>query len=313
MRKRVIGLLAINIVLIVILKILTPYFFTTNNLVVMVNNIALEAIALSGYTLLLVGGYFDLSIDGIVALAGITAGLLIVGGMFWVFAILIAMAVAVLIGFINGVIVAKIGVNGLIATLTTWWICVGFSLGLTKALPPYGFPKTFQAIGQASFLGLRSAVLFAILAIIIASIILHYHRIGAHIYIIGDNKQSAEMMGINVAKLGIGLYMLVGALSGFIGIMLASRFNTASTMAVDGMALRIIAAIVIGGGSLTGGEGSVITGILGLTIMHILSNAVIQLGFSPYWQKALLGGILLTAALLQRQNIQIKFRRVRDV
>jgi ribose transport system permease protein len=312
MKKRIIGLLVFNIILIIIMWIITPYFFTRDNLVVLINNIALEAIALSGYTLLLVGGYFDLSIDGIVALTGIVAGLLIVSGVNWVIAVIIAMLVSILIGFINGVVVAKIGINGLIATLTTWWICVGFSLGLTKALPPYGFPKAFQSIGQASFLGFRSAVLFAIIAVIILSVVLHYHRIGAHIYIIGDNKQSAEMMGINVTKLGIGLYVLVGALSGFIGLMLASRFNTASPMAVDGMALRVIAAIVIGGGSLSGGEGAIVTGILGLSIMHILSNAVIQLGFSPYWQKALLGGILLTAVLLQKQNIKLNFRRVRN-
>lgn len=313
MKKRIVGLFVINLVLVIVLKLVTPYFFTRDNLVVLINNIALEAIALSGYTLLLVGGYFDLSVDGIVALTGIVAGLLMVNGVNWMLAVVVAMGVSILIGFINGIVVVKLGVNGLIATLTTWWICVGFSLGLTKALPPYGFPEAFQSIGQASFMGFRSAVLFAIIAVIILSIILHFHVIGAHIYIIGDNKQSAEMMGINVTKLGIGLYVLVGALSGFIGLMLASRFNTASPMAVDGMALRVIAAVVIGGGSLNGGEGAIVTGILGLSIMHILSNAIIQLGFSPYWQKALLGGILLTAVLLQKQNIHIKFRRVRDV
>lgn len=313
MKKRIIGLSAINIILIIIMWIITPYFFTRDNLVVLINNIALEAIALSGYTLLLVGGYFDLSVDGIVALTGIVAGLLMISGVNWILAVIIALLVSILIGLINGIIVVKIGVNGLIATLTTWWICVGISLGLTKALPPYGFPEAFQSIGQFSFWGFRSAVLFAIIAVIILSIVLHFHKIGAHIYAIGDNKQSSEMMGINVTKIGIGLYVLVATLSGFIGLMLASRFNSASPMAVDGMALRVIAAVVIGGGSLNGGEGTIITGILGLSIMHILSNAIIQLGFSPFWQKALLGGILLTAVLLQKQNIQIKFRSVRDV
>jgi len=175
--RRIIGLLTVNIILIVILKFITPYFFTKNNLIVLINNMALEAIVLSGYTLLLIGGYFDLSVDGIVAITGIVAGLLMVGGMYWPLAVVIAMLVATLIGFINGLIVVKFGINGLIATLTTWWICIGFSFGLTKALAPYGFPKAFQSIGQASFLGFRSAVLFAIIAVIILSIILHYHKI----------------------------------------------------------------------------------------------------------------------------------------
>lgn len=309
--KRIIGLLAINIILIIILWIATPYFFTLNNLVVLANNIALEAIVLSGYTLLLIAGYFDLSVDGIVAITGVTAGLLMVSGMNWILACGIALLVSGLIGLVNGLVVIKVGVNGFIATMTTWWICQGFAMGLTKALSPYGFPEAFQWFGQASILGVRPAVLLAILTVALLSVILHYHIIGAHIYIIGDNKQASKMMGINVEKLGIGLFILVGLLSGFTGLMIASRLNAASPVAVDGMVLRIIAAIVIGGGNLNGGEGSVIAGILGLCIMHILTNATIQLGFNPYWQKALLGGILLIAVLSQKSNFN--FRRVKNV
>ena len=309
--KRILELLVINIVLVIILKFATPYFFTVNNIIVMANNIALEAIVLSGYTLLLIAGYFDLSVDGIVAITGVTAGLLMVNGMNWVLAVIIAMAVSGLVGLINGLVVIKIGINGLIATLTTWWICSGFALGLTKAVAPYGFPKIFQQLGQSSIFGIMVAFFCAVLCVAILSVILHYHKIGAHIYAIGDNKIASTMMGINVNRLGIGLYILVGLLSGFTGIMIASRLNAASPLAVDGMALRVIAAIVIGGGNLNGGEGSIIAGILGLSIMHILINATIQLGISPYWQKALLGGILLTAVLTQKQNF--KFRRVRNV
>ena len=308
--KRVIGLLVINLILVVILKTITPYFFTRDNLVVLVNNIALEAVVLSGYTLLLIGGYFDLSVDGIVSITGVTAGLLMINGINWILAVAISLLVSGIIGFINGVVVVKIGINGLIATLTTWWICIGISLGLTKALSPFGFPKDFQWFGQASIFGLKPAVLCALFSIVFLSIILHYHIIGAHIYAIGDNKQTSTMMGIDVQKLGIGLYVLVGLLAGFVGLMIASRLNAASPVAVDGMVLRVIAAIVIGGGSLNGGEGSIITGILGLCIMHILGNAIIQLGISPYWQKALLGGVLLTAVLSEKVNLN--FRRVKN-
>lgn len=306
--KRILGLIGINALLITTLAIITPYFFTKDNLVVLVDNIALEAIALSGYTLLLIGGHFDLSIDGIVSLTGVTAGLLMVNGTPWYLAVGIALALSGLVGFINGYIVVKLGINGLIATLTTWWICIGISLGLTKALSPYGFPDAFQAIGQTRLLGFRSAVLCAVIVVIVLSILLHYHKIGTHIYAIGDNKQSSLMMGIHVNKLGIGLYVLVGLLSGFIGLMIASRLNAASPIAVDGMALRVISAVVIGGGSLNGGKGSIVAGLLGLCIMHILSNAIIQLGFSPYYQKALLGGILLVAVLSEKINLN--FRRI---
>jgi ribose transport system permease protein len=309
--RRIIGLIIANIILITILTIATPYFFTRDNLVVMVDNIALEAIALSGYTLLLVGGYFDLSVDGIVSLTGVVAGLLMINGVFWPIAVGIALAVSGVIGFLNGYIVVKLGVNGLIATLTSWWICIGVGLGLTKALSPFGFPDDFQAIGQTRILGFRSAVLFAVIVVVVLSVILHFHKIGAHIYASGDNKAASYMMGVNVIGLGMGLYILIGLMSGFIGIMIASRLNAASPIAVDGMALRVIAAVVIGGGKLSGGEGTIIGGLLGLIIMHILSNAIIQLGISPYWQKALLGGVLLIAVLSEKVNLN--FRRVSDV
>ena len=305
--RRIIGLIAINILLVTTLALTTPYFFTRDNLVVLVDNIALEAIALSGYTLLLIGGHFDLSIDGIVSITGVCAGLMMVNGVAWQIAVIVALALSVFVGFVNGYIVVKLGVNGLIATLTTWWISIGLGLGLTKALAPYGFPDAFQVIGQTRILGFRSAVLFAAFVVIILSVVLHWHKIGAHIYAIGDNKQSSKMMGINVEKLGIGLYVLVGLLSGFIGLMIASRLNAASPIAVDGMALRVIAAVVIGGASLNGGKGSIVAGLLGLCIMHILSNAIIQLGVSPYYQKALLGGVLLVAVLSEKANIN--FRR----
>ena len=184
-------------------------------------------------------------------------------------------------------------------------------MGLTKALSPYGFPDAFQALGQSRLLGFRSVVLYAIVAVVILSIVLHYTKIGSHVYVSGDNRQSAELMGIGTTRLGIGMYVLVAGLAGFIGLMVASRLNAASPIAVDGMALRVIAAAVIGGANLSGGKGTIVGGLLGLLLMHILGNAIIQLGVSPYWQKVLLGGILLLAVLIERINF--KFRRFEHV
>jgi len=301
--KRIVGLVVINIILIVVLKLTTPYFLTVDNILVLVNNLALEAIVLGGYTLLLISGHFDLSVDGIVALTGISVGLLLVNGVAWPLAIFIALCMAALVGVINGFVVVKIGINGLIATLTTWWICIGVTYGMTRAIAPFGFPEVFQAIGQTKFLGFRTAVLVAIIVIVVLSIILHFHKTGAHIYAVGDNKQSSAMMGINATKLGIKLYVLVAILAGFVAILLTSRNNAASPMAVDGMALRVIAAVVIGGGNLSGGKGTIIGGLLGLCIMGILGNAIIQWGISPYWQKSLLGGVLLVAVLSERLKL----------
>lgn len=306
--KRIIGLVIINIGLIILLSLTTPYFLTKDNLVVLVDNMALEAVALSGFTLLLISGHFDLSIDGIVALTGIVAGMLMNRGMFWPIAIFIAMLLSTALGIVNGLVVVKARINGLIATLTTWWICVGLSLGMTKAIAPYNFPKEFLFLGQARIEGLRFLVVYAIIAVAVLSFVLHFTPLGVHIYATGGNAQATEQMGINTVKLGIWMYVLVGILSGFIGLMTAARLNAASPVAVDGMALRVIAAIVIGGVKLSGGEGTIIGGLLGLLLMHILGNSIIQLGISPYWQKVMLGGILLVAVLTER--LKFSFRSV---
>ena len=266
---------------------------------------ALEAIVLSGYILLLVSGNFDLSVDGIVALCGVVAGIMMVNGVPWILASLLALLLAGTIGLINGLVVAKLQINGLIATLTTWWICIGITFGMTKALAPYGFPEGFQWFGQARILGFRILVIYAIIISATMAVILDYTKLGAHIYVTGDNRLASEMMGIDTALIGTKMYVMVGLLAGFVGLMTASKLNAASPMAVDGMALRVIAAAVIGGANLSGGKGSVIGGLLGLCLMSILSNAIIQLGVSPYWQKAILGGILLSAVLIERfRNIE---------
>lgn len=309
--KRIIGLIIINIGLMAALGISTPYFLTKDNLTIIVDNMALEVIAMSGYTLLLIGGYFDLSLDGIVAICGVTAGMLMVSmGMVWYLAVLLAILVAILVGFVNGFVVVRLRVNPFIATLTTWWICVGTSLGITKALSPYGFPEAFQLLGQSRFLGFRSFVFYAIIIVVIVYILLNHTKVGAHIYASGGNRRSAELSGIEVNKIGIAMYVLMAILAGLIGLMIASRLNASSPQAVDGMALRIIAAMVIGGANLSGGGGSIVGGLLGLLLMHILSNAIIQLGISPYWQKVLLGSVLLVAVLIERINFKMRSRDV---
>lgn len=304
--KRIIGLVLVNAFFILLLSQITPHFFSRANLVVIIDNMALEAIALAGYSLLLIDGYFDLSIDGVASLTGVVAGLSMVNGVPWQLAVLLAMLVAIIFGFINGIVVAKLKINGLITTLTTWWITIGISMGLTKAIAPYGFPKIFQEFGQSKFLGFRSFVVLALVVTIILTIVLHYTKIGSHIYVSGDNRQSAEMMGIDTAKLGIGMYVLVAILAGLIGLLIASRLNASSPIAVDGMALRVIAASVIGGVNLSGGKGTIVGGLLGLLLMHILSNAIIQLGINPYYQKTFLGGILLVAVLAEKINFRRK-------
>jgi ribose transport system permease protein len=306
-KERIYALIVINLVLVAALGLTAPHFLTKANLIVMVDNLAMEAIILSGYALLLICGNFDLSVDGIVALSGVVAGLLMAEmGVAWPWACAAAIGVALLVGLWNAIIVIYLKINGLIATLTSWWICVGLSLGLTKALSPYGFPEAFQMIGQTRIFGFRAIVVYAIIIFAIITFVLHFRPTGMYIYATGGSRQNSEFVGVKVDSLSTSLYLLVAGLSGLVGLLIASRLNAASPVAVDGMAMRIIAAIVIGGGNLNGGEGTTIGGLLGLVTMHILNNAIIQFGISPYYQKALLGAVLLTAVLVDKPQFSLR-------
>lgn len=256
--------------------------------------------ALCGVTYLLIAKLFDLSLDGTVALSGVVAGLLMEAGINPVWAMLAALGVGALVGFVNGWAVNRWRLNPLMVTLATWWIGIGATLGMTKAIAPDQFPQWFQALGQTRALGLRVFVFYALAIVAGYSVVLHRTVTGRHIYAIGGNRRAAELCGIRADRLGIGLYVQAGLVAALIGLVMAARLNAAAPQAVDGMALRVIAAAVIGGCSLSGGRGSIWAGLLGLVLMAVLTNASIMLHVSPYWQKALIGSVLLIAIATER-------------
>lgn len=298
MRTRL--LLAVNLLVFAFLALISEAFRSPANLVVLIDNLAFEAIALSAMTLLLIGGLFDLSLDGVVALCGVIAGEVMLLGLDPALGILAGLLTGLVFGAVNGLAVNRWRLNPLMVTLATGWLAVGITLGLTRAIAPFGYPDWFQALGQARILGLRAFVFYAVVVCLAASLTLHFTTIGRHIYAIGGDRRSAVLCGVRADRLGLGLYVQAGLLAALIGIVMAARLNASSPVAVDGMALRVIAAAVIGGCSLAGGRGSIWAGLLGLTLMAVLANATVLLHVSPYWQKALIGGVLFGAIASER-------------
>jgi ribose transport system permease protein len=298
--NRVVGLIVLNVVICVALTLLSPYFLTRANIINIVDNMSLETIALCGVTMLLIGGLFDLSVDGSVALSGVVTGLLIASGIPWYLAAVGGLSASLFVSFVNGVVVVRLRMNALVTTLATWWICVGVVYGITKAMSPHNFPVQFLALGQTQVFGFRAFDLLALLVVAYSSFILHLSATGNHVFALGGNRDAAAALGVRTERLGIQLYLLVGLLAGLVGIVTASRLNAASPMAVDGMAMRLIAAAVLGGCSLGGGKGTIIGGVLGLVLLSLLGNAIVLLGISPYWQKAVLGIVLISAVLAEK-------------
>lgn len=304
--RRIIGLLLINGAGILLLQSLTPHFLTVGNLSAILSNLALEAIVLAGVTLLLIAGLFDLSVDGVVAMTGVICGKLLVSGVQPYLACLLALGLGAGAGWFNGQLVCRWRINPLIATLGTWWVWVGVAYGITKAISPFGFPAAFQVLGQTRILGLRVFVWYAIFIVGVLAWALAYTRFGQHVYILGGNREAGRRFGIQVDQLGQRLYILMGILAAIVGIVMAARLNVGSPNATDGMTLRVIAAAVIGGCALSGGYGSILGGLLGLLLMNLLTNAATLLGLSPYWQKSVIGGVLLLAVLLDAASGKLR-------
>lgn len=296
--SRVLGLVLFELVFISAVGGYNSQFVRVDNFRVILDNMGPDAIVLTGTVLLLAAGRFDLSIDGVANLSGVTAGkLMIDGGLPWELALAIGIGVGLFIGLVNGFLIEVIGLNPLITTLGTWWATSGVALGLTQGFSPTALPQPFDNLGQARVLGLLISVWYAAGFVLLTATILAFTRFGAHIFATGGDREAARLNGVKVRRIGISLYVFSGMLAGVAGVVFAARLATSSPAAFDGLALDVIAAGVIGGASLAGGRGSVIGGLLGLFLLNMLGNAAIYVGISPYWQKAISGAVLLTAVL----------------
>jgi len=294
---RTLGILFFDIVVIGITAALAPSFISSDNIVVILDNMALPAIVLVPTVFLLGAGRFDLSMDGVAALSGMVAGEVMLhgGGPWW--AIAAALAVGLFIGAVNGVLIEWLGLNPLIVTLATWWIAAGAALGVASGATLGGFSTTFTNLGQTTFAGVFVYVWYAVPILVIGTVVLGFTRVGAHVLATGGNREAARLNGLRVRQTGLVLFMASGLSASFAGVIFVARLGAATTLPYNGLALQVIAAAVIGGSSLYGGRGEVVGALLGLLLLNIISNAAIYLNISTYWTQTIIGLVLLVAVL----------------
>jgi ribose transport system permease protein len=294
--KREVMLLVLNVVFVLAVARITPIFATPLNFQVLLVGMAMEAVVAVPMVMLLVGGKFDLSVDGVVNMSGIVTGTLMTAvGTPMLPAIGAGAAAGLLVGLVNGIAVTKLKMNPLMTTLGTWWVAQGAAYGLTQGISPHRFSPSFVAIGMASPFKITLPIWYMVIAVIIGMIVLGKTKFGYHIYATGGDRDAARLHGVKVDQITIICYVLVALAAVFTSMVYAARLNSSVPNAVNGLNLRVIAGAVIGGCSLDGGEGSIIGGILGLFFMTMLVNASIILGVSPYWQQVMLGGVVLAA------------------
>jgi ribose transport system permease protein len=290
-------------------------FLTIDNWRVIAVNISTDALMVVGMTMIIIAGGFDLSVGSTVALGGIIACKLMVGGTPIPLAAAIGLLGGGAVGIVNGFVITKVGVNPLIATLGTMTIVRGLCLVAVQASPVTGLPAGFSKLGDALHLGasfdLPYSVLLMGVVVVAADLLLRHSRFLRQVYYVGGNEEAARFSGINVDRVRLFTYVLTGALAALAGIVNASRLISASANAGERAELRVISAVVIGGASLSGGTGTILGAFLGLLLVGVIENGMEILGVNIYMKNVVMGTILILAVTIDRLNVNLFKRLIR--
>jgi ribose transport system permease protein len=295
------GSLAVLGVMVVIMTFLSERFLTLANLYNISRQISVNSIVAAGMTFVILSAGIDLSVGSVVALSGIVIAYLIqMAGVPVFLAVLAGMALAVLLGLNNGVITAKAQIPFFIVTLATMVIARGLCYIITGGFPISQLGEGFQQIGRGYLGPMPIPALIMVMVYILAYTILQHMPFGRHVYAIGGNETAASLAGINVDRTKIAIYGICGACSGIASLILTSRMNSGDPNMGTGLELDAIAAVVIGGTSISGGQGWIWGTFIGAYIIGILNNGLNMLNISAYYQMALKGLVILLAVWLQK-------------
>ncbi|BDG45670.1 ribose ABC transporter permease [Parageobacillus sp. KH3-4] len=289
----------------IVLSILSDSFLTVNNWMNVLRQVSINALIAFGMTFVILTGGIDLSVGSVLALSSaITAGIMASGTNGFT-AIIIGLLAGFLMGALNGVVITKGRVAPFIATLATMTMFRGLTLVYTDGRPITGFASDdilFQMMGRGYFLGIPVPVVFMIVVYVALYFVLKKTTFGRHTYAIGGNEEASRLSGIRVDRLKIWIYSLTGGLSALAGIILTSRLNSAQPTAGTAYELDAIAAVVLGGTSLSGGRGWIFGTLVGALIIGVLNNGLNLLNVSSFYQQVIKGLVILLAVLLDRRK-----------
>lgn len=295
------------------ISLLSNKFLTVDNAWNVLRQISVNVCVATGMTLVVLTAGIDLSVGSVLALAGaITAGLLKNGiewpsqnlyiGFTLLGAILVGMLVGGLCGAFNGWTITRFKVPPFVATLAVLTIARGLTLLYTKGFPISGLGTQFDYIGTGWFLGIPLPVWISAIVVAFAVVVTQKTRFGRYIYAIGGNENAARLSGISISKMKMGVYTIAGVLAAVGGIIVTSRLDSAQPNAGATYELDAIAAVVIGGTSLSGGRGSIMGTVLGAIIIGVLNNGLVLLNVSPFWQQVVKGFVILLAVVIDKAN-----------
>lgn len=292
--------LVILIFLIILFGALSPEsFLSMSNMFTIVRQSSIMGIATIGLLFVMIAGGIDLSLSSVISLQSVLAAVLLAkAGWGLLPAYIIGLLVTTLIGLVTGGIIVKTGIFPMIGTLALQIILQGAAYLICGGMPVSGLPTSAKVIGQGYVGPVPIPVIVFLAVIVIASIVLNRTYIGRHFYAIGSNEEAARLSGINTVKLKVATYGIGGFLSGLAGIIMLARISSGQPTAGKNMEMDCLSAAVIGGVSLTGGEGRISTAVCGVLIIGVLTNGMTILNISEYYQLVIRGGIFLGAVCL---------------
>jgi ribose transport system permease protein len=294
---------AIFLALVILMSGVTVFahnFIGGSNLYLVSRQISFVAIVAFGELFVILTGGIDLSVGAIMGLSGVAAASAIAHGCSIFVGILCGLSVGIVCGLINGLLISYGGIAAFIVTLGTQSVARGIILIVTKGWPVTGNFDSLLFVGQGDLLGLPVPLWIMVAAMLIGGFILTKTAFGRRTYAVGGNEQATFLSGINVKRLKVSVYMISGLCAAIVGIILVARFNSAQADTGIGAEMDAVAAAVIGGTSLAGGTGSILGAVIGAAIMGIIRNGLVLMKISAYWQQAIIGVVIILAAVLDR-------------
>ena len=305
------GLFVAVLVLFAVLAITSKNYLTVLNFYTIGRTIAIYGFIALAQAMALVVGNMNLSIGAIGGLSTITVGyfLEVLGYPGWI-AVLLALTVGVIAGAINGLIVAKLGINSFIATLGTLFLYTGAVYGFSEGFPFNDIPKSFTFLGRGKFFGIPYILILMIMVLIILFIFFKYIVVGRRILAVGENPEAARFLGINTDSIIILSHVLSGLSAAIAGVLYVSRIGSANPATGQDWLVISFAVAIIGGTALTGGSITALGIFLGAMLMVMIKNGLVMLKINIYWEQAFLGLFILIAVIIDRYRTIYSERRL---
>lgn len=305
---------AVLVLMIIIASVASPYFLDIYNLQSVIRDLAFVGMIGVAQSMLLLIGELDLSVGKIASLCGILSGMMMVYSGFnpWL-SLVLALMCGLLFGALNGLIITKLRLNAMVATIGMQGLYGGINLVLTKGKAITGIPDEIYFLGKGNLGPIPMPFIFCIVVLILVLFFVKKTKTGRYIYAIGNSREAAKVLGINVNRIRVLIYALVGLISALAGILYVARLGSSQSAIGENWPMNSIASSVIGGVALTGGIGNPAGALVGAAIISIIQNMIVLFGVNVYWQSAVSGIVVVAAISFSSISQILRERKARKI